>query len=230
MSGWLMNPFRFAAPVVSPDEYTMLLAHFDGANGSTDFVDSAGRHTLTAHGNAQISTAQAKFGQSLLLDGSGDYLSIASSADWNLGNTWTIEFWAKGTASTAMLGWNQVSGHSTRLYMGHDGSKLDCSYIQSSSINWKCRANCAWPTADFNHVALVRDAGSNFKWFLNGVLIPNTDGNGGTWPSLTDLNLLIGAHRNESGLIYVTGNLDELRISKGIARWTENFTPPTAPY
>lgn len=45
------------------DTFTKLCAHLDGADGSTTFTDSsAGAHTITAHGNVQIDTAQSVFG------------------------------------------------------------------------------------------------------------------------------------------------------------------------
>ncbi len=57
----------------------------NGADGSTTFTDSAtgGSHTWTAYGNAQIDTAQNKFGgASGLFDGSGDYIDTPDSPDW----------------------------------------------------------------------------------------------------------------------------------------------------
>src|SRR3972149_9214360 len=70
-------------PPYTIDSYTKLLLHMDGANGSTTFTDEMGQ-AVTANGNAQISTAQSKFGgASGLFDGTGDYLSVPASADWD---------------------------------------------------------------------------------------------------------------------------------------------------
>ena len=84
MSGW--------------DNYTKLLLHFDGTDGSTTFVDSSpSGKTVTAVGNAQIDTAQYKFGgASGLFDGNGDYLSVPDSDDWYFGTgDFTIDAWAR---------------------------------------------------------------------------------------------------------------------------------------
>ena len=81
---------------------TAFLAGYNGTNGSTSFTDesSVGR-ALTTGGNAQISTAQSKFGgSSLLLDGTGDYCEAADSADWAFGSgQFTIEAFLRKTDS-----------------------------------------------------------------------------------------------------------------------------------
>jgi len=84
---------------VAADPYynnVSLLLHGDGANGSTTIVDSStSPKTVTAVGNAQISTAQSKFGgASLAFDGAGDYLTIPDDSSFDFGfNDFTIEGW-----------------------------------------------------------------------------------------------------------------------------------------
>lgn len=80
------------------DTYTKLLLHCDGTDGSTTFSDNGVTgHTVTANGNAQIDTAQSKFGNaSGLFDGTGDYLTIPDHADWNFGTgNFTIDAWIR---------------------------------------------------------------------------------------------------------------------------------------
>src|SRR3990167_7743345 len=68
-------------PPYTIDSYTKLLLHMDGTNGSTTFTDEIGK-TVTANGNAQISTAQSKFGgASGLFNGAGDWIDVPSNAD-----------------------------------------------------------------------------------------------------------------------------------------------------
>jgi hypothetical protein len=79
-----------------------LLLHMDGSNGSTTFTDSSSNAlTVTANGNAQISTAQSKFGgASAAFDGDGDFLSIASNVAFAFGAAaFTIECWAYQSAT-----------------------------------------------------------------------------------------------------------------------------------
>jgi len=78
------------------------------------------------------------------------------------------------------------------------------------------------------HIAIVRDSSSNLYMFINGTEI------GSTTASYTH-NINVGAYllrigERKDGTHDLNGKIDELRISKGIARWTSNFTPPTSPY
>lgn len=78
---------------------------FDGADASTTMTDSTGNHTWTASGDAQLDTAQKKWGSaSLLLDGTGDYVSAPDSTDWDiLGSTsgsFTISGFVRFAAQT----------------------------------------------------------------------------------------------------------------------------------
>ena len=85
------------------DQYTKLMLHFDGPNGSRTFTDSdLTPKTVTGHGDAQISTAYSEFGgASLKLDGSsGSYLSAPASPDWNFSGDFTIDFWWYHTGGT----------------------------------------------------------------------------------------------------------------------------------
>jgi hypothetical protein len=73
-----------------------LLLHGDGTNGSTTIVDSSpSPKTVTAVGDAQISTAQSKFGgASIAFDGNGDYLDASSSNQYAIGTEdFTVEGW-----------------------------------------------------------------------------------------------------------------------------------------
>jgi hypothetical protein len=82
-----------------------LLLHGDGTNGSTTITDSSlTPKTVTAVGNAQISTAQSKFGgASILLDGSGDYLDVGSNSAFGYGlSDFTIETWVYRNVSSAL--------------------------------------------------------------------------------------------------------------------------------
>ena len=115
-----MLAHRVMMGVASGDPYfanVVALLHFDGADGSTTFTDVKG-HTFTAAGNAQIDTAQSLFGgASLLLDGSGDYIWAADSADWDFGTAdFAVELWGRFNAlpsSNAMTLIGSYGGSST---------------------------------------------------------------------------------------------------------------------
>src|SRR5262252_2595002 len=91
-------------PSSTVDSFTKILLHMDGADATTSFPDDAPTtvaHAWTAAGNAQVDTADSKFGgASLLLDGTGDWVTTVDSADYTLGsNDWTVDFWFKTTAA-----------------------------------------------------------------------------------------------------------------------------------
>jgi hypothetical protein len=208
-----------------------LLLHGDGTNGSTTIIDSSpSPKTVTAVGNAQISTAQSRFGgASITFNGSTDYLLLSSSSDFKfLASDFTIEAWIRAS---------NVSGihtiYSARESTGGSGVTFR---ISSGKLQFFYGAGLGLFTAATNistntwhHVALTRE-GNLFKLWLNGGL----DGTSGAITasvSNNDLAPSIGAWAYRSPQDeFFNGHIDDLRITKGVARYTANFTPPTAPF
>jgi hypothetical protein len=81
-------------------------------------------------------------------------------------------------------------------------------------------------TATWHHIAVVGSSGT-IKIYIDGVAQGNTAAQGTIIDSSSSYG--VGRAGDYSGL-YFNGWIDEFRVSKGIARWTSNFTPPTAPY
>lgn len=219
------------------DNYTKLLLHCDGADGSTNFIDSSfSGKTITAVGNAQIDTAQYKFGgASALFDGNGDRLSVPDSDDWAFGSgNFTIDFWVRFNTFPAegvramFYSQNDGAGNYMQFMIGlNSGVKQMLFRALASGIDittgW---FNVTMNTATWYHIALVR-TGNDFKIFQDGtqiITITDTD----AMPNIT-ANLVIGDWAGQTGYC-LNGWIDEFRVSKGIARWTANFTPPTGPY
>ena len=218
------------------DSYTKLMLHMDGSDGSTTFTDSSlSPKTVTRYDNAQIDTAQSKFGgASGLFDGTGDYLTVPDSDDWNFGTgDFTIDFWVRTitltlnqniigqrtTADTENLWFIRILPTTGKLrFIGRYGN-VDHAYIETVpglSIN-------TW-----YHIAVVRASGT-CKIYIDGVNDDTvTSNDASNWPNVST-NLSIGIAHN-SFFEGLSGWLDEVRISKGIARWTSNFTPPTSAY
>jgi len=218
------------------DANTLLMCHFDGANGSTTITDAVGRHTLTAVGDAQISTAQAKFGQSLLMAGDGNYVSVPPSADFALGTAdFTIEQFVRFAAVNRINGTFRIgsdAGPDNGLLSicpgmtaigAHNAGRITISQYYSGAwdnkeFNWSPSANTWY------HLALVRASGT-ITLYIDGSSIGNYAGShtiGGS-----GLICEIGRVSASAGYGY-NGNLDELRISN-VARDHAGF-PPTAPY
>ena len=229
-----------ASPECSVDSYTKLLIHGDSISDTTGktvtangdaAVSNAGK-TVTTNGNAQIDTAQGKFGgASGYFDGSGDYLTVPDSDDWNFGSEdFTIDFWVRFNTLPS-VDEMQIFDQNTDIYnrwsfyrtLGGawrfdvwDAGVAAISISGSSSIS----------TETWYHISLVR-SGNNFYLFQDGTQI------GTTSSSLAALNFT-GSLSIASTLTvsprYLDGWLDEVRISKGIARWTSDFTPTTEAY
>jgi hypothetical protein len=200
-----------------------LLLNMDGANGGTTFTDSsANAFTVTAFGSVSTSTAQSKFGGSSGLF-SGGYLQISSNAAFGLGTgDFTIECWVRPTNTTLVGGLINVGRFDSGLLF-RVGSNTDSLYFNGVSTNWNAFTNA--PVNTWTHLALVR-SGSAVAVYADGVSVH-------TRTSSADLNaanaVIIGTGAHNLGETYA-GYIDELRITKGVARYTANFTPPTAEF
>jgi hypothetical protein len=204
-----------------------LLLHGNGSNGSTTIVDSSRfAHAVTTFGNAQISTSQSKFGgASIAFDGNGDYLRVASTASLNFGNQpFTVEafiYLPAGFNSTGTLfSQRQGGGPTFRI----ESTKALRAFSGDANLGDDVISAATLSTETWTHVACTRQAGIYRLW-INGTIAATSSAYTGSLPA--NLTTDIGAR---SGLEYLTGNIDELRVTLGVARYTANFTPPTAPF
>lgn len=208
-----------------------LLLHFDGANGSTAFTDNSPvPKTVTAYGNANISTTQSKWGgSSLAISGGSDYLSTPSSSSFDFAaQDFCVELYVRFSAvsGTQVL----VTNRSPTINDPGFYLRLNAGVIQG--LCWGPTAGTqfgtitgttAITTAKWYHVAYCRSGGA-FRLFVDGVLqgsVTSSDAiANSTYP------LVVGKDPATSGREFF-GHIDDLRITKGAARYTTNFTPPT---
>ena len=209
----------------------VLLSGFEGTDGSTTFDDeSASNHALTAVGNAQIDTAQFKFGaSSALLDGTGDRITAPNHANWwfDAGN-FTIETFvrfASVAASQAFCSFYDSSPSAEKSWWFGRLNTNVMRFYYSLDGSTDVFFDTAWTpsTNTWYHVAAVRD-GTTLRMFVDGTELA-TQAIGAS-DSLFNSNqpLTIGMVDGGFGL---NGWLDEMRITKGVARYTANFTPPS---
>ncbi|MGA2237698.1 MAG: LamG domain-containing protein [Candidatus Bathyarchaeia archaeon] len=202
--------------------------------GSTSYSNAK---IVTANGNARITTAQSEFGgASGLFNGNGAYLSTPDSADWYFGTgSFTIDFWirfnALPTAGQYVLPWGQWSASPDQnTYFGvHNVAGTYYWIYQVWDVTSQTikvdEASPGLSTNTWYHVALVRN-GNSWYIFQNGAQCGTTVTNAKTVPDIAG-GITIGEY---GGAYFLNGWLDEFRISKGIGRWTNNFTPPTSAY
>lgn len=217
-----------------------LLLHMDGTNGSTTFADnSVNTFTVTAGGNAQISTTQSKFGgASTVFDGSGDGLSIGQTTAFGFGTSaFTVEAFIFPTVNAAAGGttifdfrnsplapepwtiYTQNTGAGNFAAMYHS---IGATYVEWGGAGQYLALN------QWHHIALVSD-GTTFKLFVNGVQFTVSAGGAAVQNLGTSKACRIGIANNGVASPY-TGYIDEVRITKGVARYSANFTPPTAAF
>lgn len=212
-----------------------LCIHSDDSDGSTNIVDSSIRtHSITVHGNAHHEVDQHKFGSSsIYFDGSGDYLSLLSNTDWYLGTgDFTVDFWmnpingglGNNYPRLLQLGPNATNGG---LWIVGQTTNPNKIMVQGYSGGYFTPLNSGstLPNNTWTHVAIVRKNGV-FYMFIGGVLKSSDAGH--TTYNIVQNAVYIGSNNSGSESYY--GYLDEYRVSKGIARWTSNFTPPTSQY
>ena len=215
---------------------TKLLIHAGEADttAGTDIIDSsASAHTITAAGDAQVDTDQAKFGTgSVLFDGTGDYLTIPDHADFDLsGGIFTIDFWVRTTIGTIQTIYCQYTDASNRMVVGINA--LGAVYAQvvtggSATVTLQSDTG-AIVNSKWSHVAVVENGNS---WYLSagGVLV---DSGTDTDRALNyTSSVYIGTYYN--GATYSSpfaGHLDEIRVVNGEAMFpTGVFTPPLFQY
>jgi hypothetical protein len=204
-----------------------LLLHGDGPNGSTLIRDSSSRmNTVTAVGNVQISTAQSKFGgASILFDGTNDRLDIANNTAFGFGTgDFTLECWIRTTTKNTVIFDNRFPLGSTVpgvFFIAAPTGRL--SYFDSSVGSLAgTTTDCA--TGQWVHVAFARASGT-FRMFANGALEYS-----GSLASDFGSSRTLRIGEDQGGAADYNGYMDDIRITKGVARYTANFTPPTAPF
>lgn len=212
----------------------VLLAGFDGVDGSTTLTDDSNTpHALTAVGNAQIDTAQSKFGGgALLLDGTGDYVTIPDHEDWNLGaGQFTLEAWVRFAAGfgteESILGQWAASGSSRSWFLDYNSGLLRLR-LSGATVN----LTGTWSAVQgvWYHVAADRDAANVVRIYVDGTMVGSTTA-AFTLPNSTS-NFCIGTMAGVETTAPFTGWIDEVRITKGVARYASNagFTVPAVAY
>ena len=204
--------------------------HCDGANNSTTFTDVKGK-TVTANGNAKISTAQypSLTGKtsSGSLDGSGDYLSVPDSSDWDFGTgDFTVRVYVRFSSFTnspvvvsnylnSTTGWTiQYTNADTSLKFYNGDTAL-------VGTTWSGTTN-VW------YLVEVSRSGTSLKMFLSGVQLGTTATNSTNITGSSE-PLRIGRIGTGSS-VGLNGYISEVEIYKGVALNTAAYTPSSDPF
>lgn len=227
----LPNPDYKTAPAATDPYWKNVVLHLpmNGADLGTTFTENTGK-TVTAYGNACTKVAQYRFGgASAYFDGTGDRIAFPISEGFNFGTgDYTVEFWYYPVSAVV----------SDRIIQSRDGDLYPGLYIaHASSTTLTCNASVDGTTFatggttvtisqnKWNHVAFVRSGGV-ISGYVNGILSgsPVTI-SGSLYYSASDTVVIGGQTSGKT----INGYLDDFRVTKGVARYTSTFTPPSLP-
>lgn len=227
-TGGLVSPRRAS----SKDAMTVALLHMDGVNNGTSFIDETGK-TWTATGS-QTRTAIQKFGTASMYNTANtNRIETPASTDFQFGtDPFTIDFWFYVNPLTGGRLFSQYEA-ANKLFYAEFSSGAAISFVALNPPTDVCyyqtSASGLWTQGTWNHFAFVR-SGTNFYIFVNGQskALNAVQAVGSTSFPYYNGNFQIGAQNSTNGM--TNGYIDEFRVSKGIARWTSDFSVPTIPY
>jgi len=220
----------FTLPTAPPTAIanTKWLVNF--VNGA--IYDNAMMNNLETVGNAQISTSVKKYGTgSMYFDGTGDWLTSLDNPSHEFGSgNFTLECWINTTVSnsgyvSAVAKWSS-SNQSWMIRAASTDIGSGWSFFYSTNgSNYYTVFGSSINDGNWHHLAVTR-SGNVFRTFTDGTL------NNSTTDAVTLFNgtasLFVGAQGGGSNPF--TGYIDDLRITKGYARYTASFTAPTAAF
>lgn len=217
-----------SAPLVFTDNFpsnVSLLLSMDGSNGSTTFTDSgAFDFTVTANGNAQISTAQSKWGgASGLFDGSGDWLVTQTSSQFAITDDFTVEFWIRAVSTAGAWAIAHINaGGANGLHFYNNGSAflvdngLAADYSSSAGVI---------KTTDWTFIAVTK-SGTTLRIYADGVLLNSRTAQSYGTPDRCQ----IGRYSTGGIIPDMNAYIDDFRLTRGVARYTgaTHQVPPSA--
>lgn len=206
---------------------TSLLCNFNNAG----IYDASTKNNLETFDSSGLSTLRSQFGgSSIFFDGTGDALYIPTQQKENLRfgtGDFTIEFWAWKSADGSTSFDAVISVGSTGNYFGGFAVELSANrgfgFIYDGAVRIGSSLNPNDST--WHHYAVVR-SGNTFALYRDGVqlttatLTPTLGITGEAW---------IGSGVTSTGNNF-NGYLDNLRVTRGVARYTSNFAVPSAPF
>lgn len=217
------------------DTQAVLICHFDGSNGQTTTTDSsASAHSVLLGSSATLSTAQSKFGgASLLTTAIGNQHGIiqAGLTDFQFGSgQFTIEAWVYFTSHSGGNVYVVAGNYNGSSNLGWDFGQIagSLAFYYSTTGTDNLNVGAAWtPTLNtWYHIAVDRDAANVLRVYLNGAVHASATVASALYASTA--NLYLGNDGNLGRGF--PGHIDELRISKGVARYGGAFTAPTSAF
>ena len=208
------------------------LLHFDEAAAPSDIKDEKGLIWSLVNG-AALSSLDSKFGSAKSMYTTPAALGYAISEqtnafDFSSDDKFTLEFFYKkmdngGNATPVAIVSDSLGTTVRWAFFIRYGEKPNCAVYDGGTTFLDASigiANFKW-----THFAYTKDGNTN-KLFIDGILAQTTTKATTGYPLS---KIIIGKEQANTGVTF-EGYVDELRITKGVARYTANFTPPDAPF
>lgn len=199
---WTSN-FTPETSIYDDDSDTVSLLHCEGENN--------GVSTQDAHTDGKINDT------SLLLDGNSDYVTVPDSADWAFGTgDFTVDFWTKatlGSTGSAIDTGSSVTAGRFAITINSTG------YIRVDTDSIELTSSSSISDDTWTHIAVVRSSGT-VTIYIDGTSV----GSVSLTDNFSEQKMRIGSSIDGNE---ITGYIDAVRVTKGEALWTSNFTPPT---
>lgn len=200
--------------------------------GFTNFMakdDSSMRNVIRTGGTTSVNTSVTKWGSgSLFFNGSTDYLYLPATEQTASANNNRLAF---GTSDFTIEAWiypNNWDSNGAMITQGGSGAPQFAKYGTNPNLGF-CIAGVAWLITDgalptvgqWSHVAVCR-FGTTIKLFINGTQSGSTAYSNYSFTSIKEIGVGDGL-----GSSWFAGNMEDVRVTPGIALYRENFTPPT---
>ena len=230
-NGWISD-LRITKSTVYTANFTPPTAPLTAISGTElltctnkhEVWDAAGGSSLTLSGNAAASTAQYKWGNSMYFDGNGDQLFGTSSSLVSMGSgDYTAECWvyfnslpSANNSFNLIFSVRDASNNGAGVYV--DGTSPHIKIYTGSLV---AEGTTTLSTGQWYHFAYVRNSGTS-KVYIDGT----QDLSYSYSTSVGDVTLKIAGDNTHYSNFYI----EDMRITKGLARYTANFTPPTGSF
>ena len=247
--GFLLNPFRFGGgtpPGGDPHwANVVMLLHCDGADGSTTITDSStSGKTVSANGGASLSTSSPLYGSASASLPSGGWLEAPDSSDLLFGGSnFTVELSARfrsnpvssgGDYGICLIGQTFVAGSGRRWMLQISGSNLSSCNVYAAVYNSagtesKAQATGVNLALNTRHQFAMSRNGDFLRLFINGASVATTSVPGFVMGTAS-IPLMIGRFNDSTYSYFMDGDIDEVRITNGVGRYVDSYTPSTTPF
>lgn len=206
----------------------ILMLHGDGPDGGTAIIDATGK-ICSAITTTTVSALKWG-GRGAISFGTNGYINVPSgfalsNQDFTIDFRWKPKFSTKADTGGRLCGAFLSANTRWNIFANNNGVYM---FVMEAGNNETCASGMIVSNLEtsFHHYAFTRSSGY-LRAFFNGSLVDSI---------IMNNSIFFGSFQIGRGTYdgatwqYAKGTLDEFRIVKGVAVWTEDFTPPTEPY